>query len=101
MEEIITLTEDLIRFRTIHSQPAEIQRCVSFIEDYLKTCGAGYQRLDHAGTSSIIVMPQNNVVPILLLLLALLPAVTAAAPRNRRRVTHGRGVIMPSLSCSG
>ena len=67
MEEIITLTEDLIRFKTVPSQPAEIQRCVSFIEEYLKTCGAGYQRLDHAGIPSIIVMPQNNVAPILLM----------------------------------
>jgi succinyl-diaminopimelate desuccinylase len=67
MEEIIKLTEDLIRFKTMHSQPAEIQRCVSFIEDYLKTCGATYQRLDHADIPSIIVMPQHNVAPILLM----------------------------------
>ena len=67
MEEIIKLTEDLIRFKTMHSQPAEIQRCVSFIEDYLKTCGAGYQRLDHADFPSIIVMPQHIVAPILLM----------------------------------
>ena len=67
MEEIIKLTEDLIRFKTMHSQPAEIKRCISFIEDFLKTCGAKYQRLDHAGTPSIIVMPQNNAAPILLM----------------------------------
>jgi succinyl-diaminopimelate desuccinylase len=67
MEEIITLTEDLIRFKTMHSQPAEIKRCVSFIEDYLKTCGATYQRLEHADIPSIIVMPQHNVAPILLM----------------------------------
>lgn len=67
MEEIITLTKDLIRFKTMHSQPAEIQRCISFIEDYLKTCGASYQRLDHADIPSIIVMPQHNVAPILLM----------------------------------
>ena len=67
MEEIIKLTEDLIRFKTMHSQPAEIKRCVSFIEDYLKTCGASYQRLDHADIPSIIVMPQHNVAPILLM----------------------------------
>ena len=67
MEEIVKLTEDLIRFKTMHSQPAEIQRCASFIEDFLKKCGAGYQRLDHEDFPSIIVMPQNNVVPILLM----------------------------------
>jgi len=48
MEEILTLTEDLIRFKTMHSQPEEIQRCTAFIEDYLNQCGANYRRLDHA-----------------------------------------------------
>jgi succinyl-diaminopimelate desuccinylase len=36
MQEIITLTKDLIRFKTMHSRPDEIQRCASFIETYLK-----------------------------------------------------------------
>jgi succinyl-diaminopimelate desuccinylase len=67
MEEIIKLAEDLIGFKTMHSQLAEIQRCTSFIEDYLKTCEARYQRLDHDDFPSIIVKPQNNVVPILLM----------------------------------
>ncbi len=67
MEEIITLTKDLIRFKTMHSQPDEIQRCIAFIEAYLKKCGANYQRLDHDNIPSIIVMPQNNVAPILLM----------------------------------
>ena len=42
MEELVTLTQDLIRFKTMHSQPEEIQHCIAFIEDYLKTCGAKY-----------------------------------------------------------
>ena len=67
MEEIITLTQDLIRFKTTHSQPDEIQRCASFIEAYLKKCGADYQRLDHNNIPSLIVMPQNNIAPILLM----------------------------------
>ena len=95
MEEIITLTEDLIRFKTIPSQPAEIQRCVSFIENYLKTCGAGYQRLDHAGTPSIIVMPQNNVAPILLM--SHIDVVDGSdalfQPRIKDKALYGRGSI--------
>jgi len=67
MKELISLTQDLIRFKTMHSQPAEIQRCVSFIEDYLTACGARYQRLDHNDFPSIIVAPQNNVAPVLLM----------------------------------
>jgi succinyl-diaminopimelate desuccinylase len=95
MEEVIKLTEDLIRFKTIYSQPAEIQRCVSFIEDYLKTCGAGYQRLDHAGTPSIIVMPQNNVTPILLM--SHIDVVDGSdamfQPRIKNKALYGRGSI--------
>jgi succinyl-diaminopimelate desuccinylase len=67
MEELLTLTEDLIRFKTMHSQPEEIQRCTAFIEDYLNQCGANYRRLDHDNFPSIIVMPQNNVAPVLLM----------------------------------
>jgi succinyl-diaminopimelate desuccinylase len=95
MEEIITLTEDLIRFKTVPSQPAEIQRCVSFIEEYLKTCGARYQRLDHAGSPSIIVMPQNNVAPILLM--SHIDVVDGPdglfAPRIKEGALYGRGSI--------
>jgi succinyl-diaminopimelate desuccinylase len=67
MDEIINLTQDLVRFKTMHSQPDEIKRCASFIEAYLKKCGAYYQRLDHGNIPSLIVMPQNNVAPILLM----------------------------------
>jgi len=67
MQEIITLTQDLIRFKTMHSRPDEIQRCSSFIETYLKKCGADYRRLDHNKIPSVIVMPQSNFAPILLM----------------------------------
>jgi len=67
MKEIIALTRDLIRFKTTQSRPAEIQRCVAFIEDYLKTGGVKYRRLDHQHIPSIIVMPDNNFAPILLM----------------------------------
>jgi len=67
MEELVTLTQDLIRFKTMHSQPEEIQRCMAFIEDYLKQCGANYRRLDHHNSPSVMVMPQNNFAPILLM----------------------------------
>lgn len=67
MEEIIKLTEDLIRFKTMHSRPEEFQRCMAFIEDYLKQYNAHYRRLDHDNSPSVIVMPQNNFAPILLM----------------------------------
>jgi len=95
MEEIITLTKDLIGFKTMHSQPDEIQRCIAFIEAYLKKCGAGYQRLDHDNIPSIIVMPQNNIAPILLM--SHIDVVDAPdelfKPRIKNNALHGRGSI--------
>jgi succinyl-diaminopimelate desuccinylase len=95
MEEIITLTKDLIGFKTMHSQPDEIQRCMAFIEVYLKKCGAGYQRLDHDNIPSIIVMPQNNVAPILLM--SHIDVVDGPDelfnPQIKDNALHGRGSI--------
>jgi succinyl-diaminopimelate desuccinylase len=67
MKELVTLTEDLIRFKTMHSRPEEIQRCMAFIENYLKECGANYRRLNHNNSPSVMVMPPNNSAPILLM----------------------------------
>jgi len=95
MEEIIRLTQDLIRFKTVPSQPDEIQRCVSFIEDYLKKCGADYRRLDHNNIPSIIVMPANNVAPVLLM--SHIDVVDAPddlfEPRIEGDALYGRGSI--------
>ena len=35
MEEILQLARDLIRFRSIHSEPQEIDKCAVSIENYL------------------------------------------------------------------
>ena len=95
MAEIISLTKDLIRFKTVPSQPAEIQRCVSFIEDYLKKCKANYRRLDHHNIPSIIVMPTNNFAP--LVLMSHIDVVDGAddlfVPRIKGDALCGRGSI--------
>ncbi len=95
MEEIVKLTEDLIRFKTTQSEPGEIQRCTSFIEAYLNTCGAKYRRLDFNHIPSIIVMPENNVVPILLM--SHIDVVDGAddlfIPRIKDNALYGRGSI--------
>jgi succinyl-diaminopimelate desuccinylase len=95
MEEIITLTENLIRFKTIQSQPAEIQRCISFIEDYLKTSDIQYRRLDHADIPSIIVTPHHNTTPILLM--SHIDVVDGPddlfIPQTRHNALYGRGSI--------
>lgn len=95
MEEIITLTKDLIRFKTMHSRPDEIQRCVSFIEAYLKKCGADYRRLDHNSFPSVIVMPESNFTPILLM--SHIDVVDGPddmfSPRVKNNALYGRGSI--------
>ncbi len=95
MEEIITLTQDLIRFKTMNSQPDEIQRCAAFIEEYLSKCGATYRRLDHNRIPSIIVMPGNNFAPVLLM--SHIDVVDGPAelfiPRIKDNALYGRGSI--------
>ena len=95
MEEIITLTQDLIRFKTVDSRPDEIQRCVSFVEDYLKNCGIHYRRIDHNNIPSLIVMPASNFAPIILM--SHLDVVDGAddlfVPRLKGDALYGRGSI--------
>jgi succinyl-diaminopimelate desuccinylase len=95
MEEIVKLTEDLIRFKTMHSQPEEIQCCMAFIEDFLKQCDAQYRRLDHDNYPSIIVMPQNGVAPVVLM--SHIDVVDAPdelfEPRIKDNALYGRGSI--------
>ena len=95
MEEIITLTQDLVRFKTMHSRPDEIQRCTSFIEAYLKKCGAAYHRLDHNNIPSVIVMPESNFAPVLLM--SHIDVVDGPddlfSPRIKDNALYGRGSI--------
>jgi len=65
MDEIIDLTQALIRFKSMHSNPEEIVRCADFIETYLKDCEAEYRRLDHQGTPSLRVLPKAGFCPVL------------------------------------
>jgi succinyl-diaminopimelate desuccinylase len=67
MREIIELTKELIRFKTMHSKPEEIQRCASHIENYLKNNDIPYRRMDHNQIPSILVMPPNDYASILLM----------------------------------
>ncbi|UCE08534.1 MAG: M20/M25/M40 family metallo-hydrolase, partial [bacterium] len=67
MREIIDLTKELIRLKTMHSKPEEIQRCASHIENYLKNNDIPYRRMDHNQIPSIWVMPPNDYASILLI----------------------------------
>jgi succinyl-diaminopimelate desuccinylase len=67
MQEITDLIKDLIRIPSVHSKPEEIIRCSEFIESYLSGLKIRYQRLNHQGTPSILVVPKSGKVPILLM----------------------------------
>ncbi len=67
MEELVALTKDLIRFKTLETRSDEIDRCACFIEDYLKKCGAAYRRLDFNGIPSILALPSADFAPVILM----------------------------------
>ena len=67
MKQILPLTKDLIRFKSMHAKPGEIRRCVAFIEKFLITHKIEYRRIDHPKVPSILVVPSNGFVPLLLM----------------------------------
>ena len=67
MPDVIDLTQDLIRFRSMHSRPDEIQKCMAFIEDYLTRHGVGYRRIEENGIPTLLVMSPDGSVPVLLM----------------------------------
>ena len=67
MQAVVDLTQDLIRFKTMHNQPEEIQRCMAFIEDYLNTHQLGYTRIEDGGYPSILMMPEGSTAKVLLM----------------------------------
>jgi len=67
MEEIIQLTQELIRFRSVHTDADQIKQCADFIQGYLTECNADFQRLEFEAVPSFLVMPKIDVVPVLLM----------------------------------
>ncbi len=67
MQEIVELTQDLIRFRSMHSRPEEINRCTGFIESWLARHGIGYRRFDDNGVPTVVVLRPDGTVPVLLM----------------------------------
>ncbi|MGA8181910.1 MAG: M20/M25/M40 family metallo-hydrolase [Desulfobacterales bacterium] len=67
MTEIIDLTRELVRFKTMHSRPDEIRQCAAFIEHYLKGLGIPCNRFEHGNTLAVSALPQSNKAPVLLM----------------------------------
>src|SRR5512136_2480219 len=49
MKDLLDLTKELIRFKSMLSRPDEINRCVEFIERFLKDVGATCKRMECDG----------------------------------------------------
>lgn len=57
--DIIELTQDLIRIPSMHSRPAEIERCAEFILQWCAANGMAARKVQHNGTPSILVLPDG------------------------------------------
>ena len=95
MEEIIPLTKDLMRFKSMHSRPEEIKACAEFIEHLLTLWDVKYRRMDKEGIPSIFVLPQRDYAPVLLM--SHIDVVDAPdplfVPVEREGKLYGRGSV--------
>lgn len=67
MKDLLELTKELIRFKSMLSRPDEISRCVDFIERFLKDIGAACKRIECDGVPSIAALPGPDFAPVLLM----------------------------------
>jgi succinyl-diaminopimelate desuccinylase len=67
MQEIISLTRELVQFKSMHSNPEDIWGCATFVENYIKKIGASYQFLSHNNVPSILALPQEGYAPVILM----------------------------------
>ena len=65
--EIIELTKELIRFKTMHAYPEETERCLEHITGSLQAWGVPVERMEHNGIASLLVLPQAGYAPVLLM----------------------------------
>lgn len=65
IDEIVALTQSMIRFRSTATRPDQIRACADFIESYLQQNGIAYRRENHAGIPNILVMPEAGHAPVL------------------------------------
>lgn len=68
LNEIIQLTSDLIRFKSMHSRPDEIMACARFIMCWCEQNGIQTQLIEHNGIPSVIIMPAPGSTARLLLM---------------------------------
>lgn len=67
MREIVDLTKSLIRFKSMHSRPDEINACADFVGRYFSEHAIQWKRLDHEGVPSVMALPGAKHAPVLLM----------------------------------
>jgi succinyl-diaminopimelate desuccinylase len=95
-DELIELTETLIRIASVHSRPAEINRCAGVIADWLDSFAISYDRHEHNQAPAITVLPQEGFARVLLLTHFDVVEVNDPAlfePRLVNGSLYGRGAI--------
>ena len=88
VDEIVSLTGELIRFRTTLDNPGQIRACAAFIEDWLSRHNVVCRRIEHAGVPSVSALPPSGHAPVLLM--SHIDVVAAAEPLFTPRVENGR-----------
>ena len=95
MREIVELTKELIKFKTTHDRPEEIQKSAAFVREYLNSAGLSHTDLEYEGYPSIMVLPEKGYAPVLLM--SHLDVVSAGdelfTPREEGGKLYGRGSI--------
>ncbi len=66
-QEILELTQELIRIPTTHTRPQEIWNCAFYIEKWLKSNNIRYELQESNGIPTIMVLPEKGAVPVLLM----------------------------------
>jgi succinyl-diaminopimelate desuccinylase len=97
LDEIVFLTQSLIRFKTMHGETDEISACADFIEDYLSRHEIEFIRSEHAGYPSILVLPDKAQPVCKVLIMAHIDVVDAPDalfdPIVRGNQLFGRGAV--------
>ncbi len=88
MTDVVHLTQDLIRFKSMHSRPDEIQKCMAFMENFLTRHGLGYRRIDQNGFPTLLVLRPDGFAPVLLM--SHVDVVDAPDDMFEPRVENGR-----------
>ena len=97
LDEIVFLTQALIRFKTMHSKMDEMAACAAFIEGYLSRHQIAFTHTEHDGYPSILVLPDKGNPVFKVLLMAHIDVVDAPEalfdPVIRGGKLFGRGAV--------